>query len=122
MSYRSAAPPRQDRLEVDQGGRARLNRGPGSRYEHDGAGGVHLVGGVLTRPVRMSLQVAEGRLEYIEAARARVAADPDTVLSPDWYDAITASLLLALERAEAWRRRRRQAQPGNPLVTQLGHQ
>lgn len=113
MSYRSAALPRaDDRLEVDQDGRTRLNRGPAARYEHDGAGGVHLVGGILTRPVRMSLQVAEGRLEFIEAARQRVLNDPDTVLTTEWYDVITASLLLALERAEAHRRRQRGSQAG----------
>lgn len=110
--HSSASLPVADRLEVDHDGRVRLNRGPSAHYEHDGAGGVHLVGGVLTRPVRMSLQVAEGRLEFIEAARRRVADDPDTVLSTGWYDAITASLLLALERAEAWRRRQRGSQAG----------
>lgn len=65
------------------------------KYEHDGAGGLTLTGN--HGAVQMSLEMAKGRFEHIEAWRDRMADYP---LKLAEIDKTMASLLNALDQAE----------------------
>lgn len=72
---------------------------PPVRYDHDGAGGLLLTGGQLTRGVRCSLAWGLSRFEHLEARRERMADYPKEVAAAD---ACMASLIAAVGQAEAY--------------------
>lgn len=67
------------------------------RYEHDGAGQLTRTGNFGAH--RVSLEMARSRFEPIEHQRAVMAAYPLAVAS---LDKTMASLLRAIDEAEAW--------------------
>lgn len=69
-------------------------------YSHDGSGGV-LLQGTYGR-CRFTLELAKSRFEPIEAWRRRVADFPNEVRI---VDHCMATLLTAIDAAEAWRSR-----------------
>lgn len=83
----------------------RLDR-PEIEYRHDSAGALIMTGGILTRPVFCSLAWGYQRAEAIEARRERILAmGENTAQRPDLFEHTLATLLRAIEQAEAFIRR-----------------